>query len=114
MGVSVCGTRIRGLLADRARGADRAEASPAAMLDHAGLYLLLGCLLLDFNGSEAQGQRQQKGKVLQALFVLMALIAGGLEFSAHYGNHWFCWNRRVYCVCNYPFLFFFFTHLFIL
>lgn len=43
------------------------------MLDHAGLYLLLGCLLLDLNGLEVQGQRQQKGKVLSALFVLLVM-----------------------------------------
>lgn len=63
-GSAYCAEVCCGYTCEQSRGADRAEVSPAAMLDHAGLYLLLGCLLLDLNGLEVQGQRQQKGKVL--------------------------------------------------
>lgn len=86
---------------------------PAAMLDHAGLYLLLGCLLLDLNGLEVQGQRQQKGKVLWALFVLtvIARSRNPLHIMATISLV-ILELHGLYCVCNWSFLFF--THLFIL
>lgn len=38
--------------------------SPAVMLDHVGWCLLLGCLLLDLDGTHVQGQGQHTVKVL--------------------------------------------------